>query len=601
MKIIYAAGALRVSSTKQGLQGDSPEDQKNQILQHANRLSQMLGCKIVIKKWFDFTESASGVLEMQPIQKAIKYCKENEGIIKFFFIKSIDRFTRAGSTIYSLLKMQLTKFGTQLVDTYGIIGTKDVNTMEHLGVEYNWSKYSPTWITELLEAERAKSEVRDILTRMISAEIRYTRLGYWTRNAPPGFISKKIDTEHGKRYILLPQDVESVWFIRMFELRAQGNLSDEEIVEKINYLGFKTRRFNRYDPENKKKIIGYGGENKLTVKKMQIYIQNTIYAGVNTEKWTDGVAIKCKFDGLVSVDLFNKANKGKKLIIVSGGEIKIIKGNPSPWAVKRLRDNPNYPYKQFVLCPKCKNPLLGSASRGKSGNYFGAYHCNRGHYFRVSLKDFDKTIYNFVKDIKFNQEFRTKFRKIMLEEWEKRRIRANTDSITIEEQVLRLKQEKKMIIEKIKTLSSESVIKEFESDVELKDQEIAHAMQQRDSKEGQELDIQTAINYCSYFMEHPGELLLSGIKPLRDAAMFGLLFDEKPTYEDLVNGTPKLSPIFALNDAYEASEKQFVTPVGVEPTITWMKARCPRPLDDGAKKLMYYLTTLTKFKLYFES
>ena len=26
-----------------------------------------------------------------------------------------------------------------------------------------------------------------------------------------------------------------------------------------------------------------------------------------------------------------------------------------------------------------------------------------------------------------------------------------------------------------------------------------------------------------------------------------------------------------------------MTPVGVEPTIAWMKARSPRPLDDGAK------------------
>ena len=32
-----------------------------------------------------------------------------------------------------------------------------------------------------------------------------------------------------------------------------------------------------------------------------------------------------------------------------------------------------------------------------------------------------------------------------------------------------------------------------------------------------------------------------------------------------------------------------VTPGGVEPPITWMKARCPRPLDDGAVKVEYFI------------
>ena len=33
-----------------------------------------------------------------------------------------------------------------------------------------------------------------------------------------------------------------------------------------------------------------------------------------------------------------------------------------------------------------------------------------------------------------------------------------------------------------------------------------------------------------------------------------------------------------------------VTPVGVEPTIAWMKARSPRPLDDGAEpKVDYFI------------
>lgn len=38
------------------------------------------------------------------------------------------------------------------------------------------------------------------------------------------------------------------------------------------------------------------------------------YAGVNPEKWTQGKPVKCKFPGLVSFELFNKANKGKIMI-----------------------------------------------------------------------------------------------------------------------------------------------------------------------------------------------------------------------------------------------------------------------------------------------
>ena len=39
-------------------------------------------------------------------------------------------------------------------------------------------------LDELLEAERAKDELRDIMSRLISAEIRYTQMGYWMRRAP---------------------------------------------------------------------------------------------------------------------------------------------------------------------------------------------------------------------------------------------------------------------------------------------------------------------------------------------------------------------------------------------------------------------------------
>ena len=83
MKITQELGIAikRISSTKQGLQGDSPEDQKKQIENKAKLLN------VRIIKWFTFVESASG--EIQPNQEAIDYCKENQAKIKYFFIKSI--------------------------------------------------------------------------------------------------------------------------------------------------------------------------------------------------------------------------------------------------------------------------------------------------------------------------------------------------------------------------------------------------------------------------------------------------------------------------------------------------------------------------------
>jgi hypothetical protein len=101
---------------------------------------------------------------------------------------------------------------------YGIISQNRINTLEHLGLKYRWSEYSPSQKTEFLEAERAKDELRDIMSRMIGAEIRYTRLGYWMRRPPYGYQNVRVETGNGKRYILEPHPVESEFVRKMFEV-----------------------------------------------------------------------------------------------------------------------------------------------------------------------------------------------------------------------------------------------------------------------------------------------------------------------------------------------------------------------------------------------
>ena len=64
-----------------------------------------------------------------------------------------------------------------------------------------------------------------------------------------------------------------------------------------------------------------------------------------------------------------------------------------------------------------------------------------------------------------------------------------------------------------------------------------------------------------YFLEHLEELVLGSPNPLKRAAYFGLLFDQTPTYEELLFRTPKLAPYLALKPSLGTS----LVPVG-EPT-----------------------------------
>ncbi len=554
-----AIAAIRVSSIKQGTDGDSPEAQKEQIERFAQ--SRHLN----IKKFFVFMESASK--EQQPMQEAIDYCKKPKNGIKLFIIKSIDRFTRGGSYSYEDLKNQLDRYGVKLVDIYGIIGSQQVNTLEHLGIEFPWSVYSPTKKSEILEAERSKDELRDIMSRMIGAEIRYARMGYWVRKSPLGFINEKIETGNGKRCILKPHPVESEWIIKMFELRCRGTLGDHEIVAEVNKMGFKSRVEIIRDQQDKTKILKEKGGKPLNIKGFWAYIQNTTYAGVSSEKWTQQAPLKAKYDGLVSIEVFNKANRGKVIISEVDGEIKIYKRQPPDYLVNKGVRNPDFPYKRFVMCPHCERPLFGSASRGKMGKYYPAYHCNkRGHYFRVSQEDFDKTLIKFVRNIKLSEKYIDDLVSAVNGEWEKRQKEDSKDKVNISQRISELGLQAKMAADKIKMLTSESAIRYMEADIIKADQEVADLLAQKNiENESETVDMGTVMKYIKYFLEHLHELVLLNPNPVEKASYFGVLFDKAPTYEELKSGTPKLAECIKLNDVFLTNKSYLAGGLGFDP------------------------------------
>ncbi len=559
-----AVAAIRVSTTKQGTDGDSPEAQKEQLEQFAKLHN------INLKKTFIFLESASKAT--QPMQEAIDYCKNPKNDIQLFIIKSIDRFTRGGATPYDQLKMQLETYGVKLVDIYGVISSRKVNTLEHLNVKYKWSEYSPSQKTEFLEAERAKDELRDIMSRMIGAEVRYTRMGYWMRRPPYGYDSMPIDTNNGKRRVLKPHPTESDYIIKMFDLRARGTLSDSQIVDRINNLGYGSRKFNYHDRINKSAGIQKGGY-KLNIKQFWSYIHKPIYSGVINEKWTEYKPIKAKFDGLVSYETFNAANRGKIVINEQDGVISMHTRPAPEHLVAKGARNADFPYRKVIMCPGCEMPLFGSASRGGTGKHYPAYHCNkRGHYFRVPKEEFESTIESFVHKVTFSQDYIDKLSSAVEIVWRQRQQVVNKEEHSIDMRINELKAQALATVDKIKFLSSETAIKYMEEDLMRIEAKLAELTSEKEQKTSvRPISFEIVMKYAKYFLEHIDYLLLQQSDPVKRANFFGVIFDKLPTYQTIFSGTEDVSKITGINELFKVkgtNQSLLVPPGGFEPSAS---------------------------------
>lgn len=424
-------------------------------------------------------------------------------------------------------------------------------------MKYKWSVYSPSKKAEILEAERASDEIRDIMSRMIGAEIRYVRMGYWVRRAPYGYATEKIETKNGKRTILKPSETEGEYAQKMFELRARGTMSDQEIVDKINQLGYVSRVNVARDKNDRTKILKTRGGQKLSLKTFWRIIENPVYAGVNSEAWMQGKPMKCQFDGLVSIDTWNKANKGKNFISEQDGEITIGKRPPAPHLVNKGAKDAEFPFKKQVLCPHCEKPLYGSASRGKLGKYYNAYHCNRGHYYRVSEKEFNNTIEEFVRSIQISPEYLEALNKLVVTEWQRREAEKHQEAGQLQERVSQLKTQARAMVDKFKILTSETAIKYVEEELLKTEEEIKELTELIDKPvvDDNEPNVHTVMQYVTYFCQNLEQLVLGQNNLVAQAGYFGVLFDKAPTYAEINLGTPKLAAAIQLNNLFQLKNR----------------------------------------------
>ena len=573
--IIYC----RVSTTTQAQQGESLDTQEK-ICRDIARDRKLQ----IVPENKVFREPFSGRADYRPVfdGEILKYIKEHPGQINYLIIRSIDRFTRGGSSPYEILKLKLREQGVELIDSVGIIQPTK-NTLEHVGFEYNWSKYSPSNSAEIMMADYSNQEVRNILTRTIGRQIELTQEGYHIGSAPDGYIIRHIRASNKKKSILVKDSERSQYWCKIFEMRASGSYSDQEIVNTINAMGFRTKRYNRWDKTGEK-ILKIIGDNLLTIKKMQKDIQKPAYCGILVHKWTKYKPIKAKYDGLITIDMFNQANRGRVYIKALDNEEYDILYNyhPNKQVAKRVKNNPLFPYK-FILCPECRKPFLGSSPKGKSGKSFPTYHCNRKHkYIGASKKEFENNITNFIKSLKFKPELIRSLEATIMNKYKERQKELAHFSAQASKHASDLKLEQANLMDKLEITNSKVVIEKLENKIERLEEEIKNAQDQRNKVEITEYDISSFIKEVKRIMEHPSELLLNNDNPTKKQALFGLVFEETPTYQDILNGTPKLTPIFAISSTSNDDKSLNARAAGIEPTLEVLETPV-LPLYDARK------------------
>lgn len=207
------------------------------------------------------------------------------------------------------------------------------------------------------------------------------------------------------------------------------------------------------------------------------------------------------------------------------------------------------------MCPECRKPLFGSASKGKR-KYYPAYHCDkRGHYFRKPKQEFDETIEAFVKNLDVSPEYIDELLAKVNDSFDKQQLDIHKDAIAMDLQITSLQTQVRQAINKIKMLNSETTIKYMEEDIMRLEEEIKSLTTERQKMAPQEpVDMEKFGAYVKYYAEHLHELLLHYSNPLLQARYFGVIFNEVPTYEDIVRGTPDCTKITEVNKIFKSKK-----------------------------------------------
>lgn len=543
--IIYC----RVSTTKQENKWDSIKQQEYECKKYCKE--KKISVLWVFKETYTWK-----VIERPIFNAAIENAIENK--INYFVIFDIDRFTREWYWSYSNIKNKLREHNIKLRDTKNIIWEERVvikNDLYDMSA-YKWNFENPTEMSEMVHAAQWKIEWNKIVQRTITKEIRLEQAWYHPRSSNFWFMLEKVKSDKFNfAKIQVKHPLEWNWIEFMFKERAKWQLNDKEIVKQVNLMWCL-----------KRKNIKVKNDIPMDIKYMQELIKKPIYAWIKVAKWNNNQPMIQKYPWLISIDIWNKANRGKKKIIKwKDGSINII--DWKEWEISNLvkrrhKYNPNFPFRNLISNNSKESTLTWSSSTNPKWNKYSFYHSkssDKSQIERYPKKDFEKNIYGLFENIeisktlkimfidKFNHIFESNKKEVF-----QYRKKFEIRNIEIENEIQQLKEQA------IKTSPNFTIILEaIEEKLSNLKNEKKELIININSFNNENIDnIDKFKEFSLYLLEHFVVLLKQSDNYDEKLLIFKFFFKETPTYNEVVNRTAKLYPFFALNTKKDLSQNE---------------------------------------------
>lgn len=268
---------------------------------------------------------------------------------------------------------------------------------------------------------------------------------------------------------------ESTFVLHGFELFASGLYKQADLAALLRNKGFKKA-------------------SKGFVNRM---LRNYLYAGMIKVEWHPDI-INALHKPIVSKATFFK--------------VQAILDGKRPSITPRKRNNPDFPLRNFIRCPKCGKRFTGSWVRNKrkarATREYPWYWCkNKGCGVLVKRRDLQAAFYEYLKSFQPIEETLTLFKVIILDVWRNKQSERIKEEHRIEGELKTLGAEQERVEElAIKATFDDETYKKrpqkLKTDIMIKKIELSEARIELN-------DTEACLNYAKFFMANVGNLWAS--------------------------------------------------------------------------------------------